>query len=155
MKMKSDINPLLMIHLLSLSLLLIYGYASAEPTGTIAFISEREGRKREVYLINADGTNERKWLHSPHAFGMAWSPDGKWVAFSQRNAKQEGNLFVLELRTGKQKNITARLRGLGMDFSSPDLVWGWQVVGIGMSATGRDSFKYLYYRRQTGITGSS
>ena len=68
--------------------------------------SER-GRKREVYLINADGTNERKWLHSPHAFGMAWSPDGKWVAFSQRNAKQESNLFVLELRTGKQKNITA------------------------------------------------
>ncbi len=120
MKLKSDINPLLMIHLLSLSLLLTYGYASADPTGIIAFNSEREGRKREVYLINADGTNERKWLHSPNAVGMAWSPDGKWVAFSQRNAKQESNLFVLELRTGKQKNITARLRGLGMDFFSPD-----------------------------------
>ena len=105
-----------MIRLISLSLLLIYRYASAEPIGTIAFNSEREGRKREVYLINADGTNERRWLHSPNAVGMTWSPDGKWVAFSQRNAKQEDNLFVLELRTGKQKNITARLRGLGMDF---------------------------------------
>ena len=120
MKLKSDINFLLMVHLITLSLLLIYGYASAEPTGVIAFNSEREGRKREVYLINADGTNERKWLHSPNAFGMAWSPDGKWVAFSQRNAKQEDNLFVLELGTGKQKNITARWRGLGMDFFSPD-----------------------------------
>ena len=119
MKLKSVINSLLMIHLLALSLLLIYGYASAEPTGIIAFNSEREGRKREVYLINADGTNERKWLHTPNAAGMAWSPDGKWVAFSQRNAKQEGNLFILELRTGKQKNITARLRGLGMNFSFP------------------------------------
>ena len=116
MKFKSDINSLLMIRLIALSLLLIYRYASAEPTGIIAFNSEREGRKREVYLINADGTNERKWLHTPNAVGMAWSPDGKWVAFSQRNAKQEGNLFVLEFRTGKQKNITAQLRGLGMDF---------------------------------------
>jgi Tol biopolymer transport system component len=119
MKLKSVINSLLMIHLIALFLLLIYGYASAEPTGIIAFNSEREGRKREVYLINADGTNERKWLHDPNAVGMTWSPDGKWVAFSQRNAKQEGNLFVLELRTGKQKNITARWRGLGMNFSSP------------------------------------
>ncbi len=119
MKLKSVINSLLMIHLLALSLLLIYDYASAEPTGIIAFNSKREGRKREVYLINADGTNERKWLHTPNAAGMAWSPDGKWVAFSQRNAKQEGNLFILELRTGKQKNITARLRGLGMNFSFP------------------------------------
>ncbi len=119
MKFRSDINSLLMIHLLALFLLLIYDYASAEPTGIIAFNSEREGRKREVYLINADGTNERKWLHTPNAAGMAWSPDGKWVAFSQRNAKQEGNLFILELRTGKRKNITARLRGLGMNFSFP------------------------------------
>ena len=120
MKFKSDINPLLIIHLLSLYLLLTSGYASAEPTGTIAFISEREGRKGEVYLINADGTNERKWLQNPHSFGLAWSPDGKWVAFSQRNVKQESNLFVLELRTGKQKNITARWQGLGMNFFSPD-----------------------------------
>ncbi len=119
MKLKSVINSLLMIHLIALFLLPIYDYASAEPTGIIAFNSEREGRKREVYLINADGTNERKWLHTPNAAGMAWSPDGKWVAFSQRNAKQEGNLFILELRTGKQKNITARLRGLGMNFSFP------------------------------------
>ena len=119
MKLKSVINSLLMIHLIALFLLLIYGYASAEPTGIIAFNSKREGRKREVYLINADGTNERKWLHTPNATGMAWSPDGKWVAFSQRNAKQEGNLFILELRTGKQKNITARWRGLGMNFSFP------------------------------------
>ena len=133
MKLRSDINSLLMIYPLSLYLLLTYGYASADPTGVIAFNSEREGRKREVYLINADGTNERKWLHSPNAVGMAWSPDGKWVAFSQRNAKQEGNLFVLELRTGKQKNITARLRGLGMNFSSP----AWSGDGKWLALVGR------------------
>ena len=139
MKLKSVINSLLMIHLIALFLLLIYGYASAEPTGIIAFNSEREGRKREVYLINADGTNERKWLHDPNAVGMAWSPDGKWVAFSQRNAKQEGNLFVLELRTGKQKNITARWRGLGMNFSSP--AWSGDGRWLALTCRLRDEIR--------------
>ena len=139
MKLKSVINSLLMIHLIALFLLLIYGYASAEPTGIIAFNSEREGRKREVYLINADGTNERKWLHTPNAAGMAWSPDGKWVAFSQRNAKQEGNLFILELRTGKQKNITARLRGLGMNFSYP--AWSGDGKWLALTCRLRDEIR--------------
>ena len=139
MKLKSVINSLLMIHLIALFLLLIYGYASAEPTGIIAFNSEREGRKREVYLINADGTNERKWLHDPNAVGMTWSPDGKWVAFSQRNAKQEGNLFVLELRTGKQKNITARWRGLGMNFSSP--AWSGDGKWLALTCRLRDEIR--------------
>ena len=139
MKLKSVINSLLMIHLIALFLLLIYGYASAEPTGIIAFNSEREGRKREVYLINADGTNERKWLHNPNAVGMTWSPDGKWVAFSQRNAKQEGNLFVLELRTGKQKNITARWRGLGMNFSSP--AWSGDGKWLALTCRLRDEIR--------------
>ena len=139
MKLKSVINSLLMIHLIALFLLLIYGYASAEPTGIIAFNSEREGRKREVYLINADGTNERKWLHTPNAVGMAWSPDGKWVAFSQRNAKQEGNLFVLELRTGKQKNITARWRGLGMNFSFP--AWSGDGKWLALTCRLRDEIR--------------
>ena len=139
MKLKSVINFLLMIHLIALFLLLIYGYASAEPTGIIAFNSEREGRKREVYLINADGTNERKWLHNPNAVGMTWSPDGKWVAFSQRNAKQEGNLFVLELRTGKQKNITARWRGLGMNFSFP--AWSGDGKWLALTCRLRDEIR--------------
>ena len=139
MKLKSVINSLLMIHLIALFLLLIYGYASAEPTGIIAFNSEREGRKREVYLINADGTNERKWLHNPNAVGMTWFPDGKWVAFSQRNAKQEGNLFVLELRTGKQKNITARWRGLGMNFSSP--AWSGNGKWLALTCRLRDEIR--------------
>ena len=139
MKLKSVINSLLMIHLIALFLLLIYGYASAEPTGIIAFNSEREGRKREVYLINADGTNERKWLHNPNAVGMTWSPDGKWVAFSQRNAKQEGNLFVLELRTGKQKNITARWRGLGMNFSFP--AWSGDGKWLALTCRLRDEIR--------------
>ena len=46
----------------------VFGFQSvvAEPTGTIAFLSDRdskpphEGISTSVYLINADGTNERK-----------------------------------------------------------------------------------------------
>ena len=105
-----------------------FGFQSvtAELTGTIAFLSNRDskpphrGRSTSVYLINADGTNERKWLENPDGLGkVAWSPDGKFVALSQYNDRGESNLFVLEFRTGKQENITKQWHKLEMDFFSP------------------------------------
>ena len=133
------------LELLILFLWGVFGFQSvhAEPTGTIAFLSSKppdRGRVTSVYLINADGTNEHKWLENPNGLGMvAWSLDGKWVAFSQRNAKQEVNLFVLELRTGKQRNITARLRGLGMNFSSP--AWSGDSKWLTLTCRLRDEIR--------------
>ena len=64
--------------------------ASADvPTGTIAFLSDRDKRLPVrgdladigVYLIDADGFNERPWIFSNLEHGApAWSPDGKYVA---------------------------------------------------------------------------
>ncbi len=112
-----------------------FGFQSvtAEPTGTIAFLSDRdskpphEGISTSVYLINADGTNERKWLENPNGFGgVAWSPDGKFVALSQFADKGESHLVVIELRTGKQKNITKwRRAAWGMNFYTPT----WSGIG--------------------------
>ena len=106
----------------------VFGFQSvaAKPTGTIAFLSDRDSRPHlpgahtTVYLINADGTNERKWLENPDGLGkVAWSHDGKFVALSQYNDRGESNLFVLEFRTGKQENITKQWHKLEMDFFSP------------------------------------
>ena len=116
------------LKLLILFVWAVFGIQSmaAEPTGTIAFLSDRDskpphrGRSTSVYLINADGTNERKWLENPNGFRkIAWSTDGKFVALSQWNDRLEANLFVLELHTGKQKNITNRWHRLEMNFFSP------------------------------------
>ena len=113
----------------------VFGFQSvtAEPTGTIAFLSDRDSkpphrvRSTSVYLINADGTNERKWLENPNGFGgVAWSPDGTFVALSQFADKGESHLVVMELRTGKQKDITKwRRAAWGMNFYTPT----WSGIG--------------------------
>ena len=62
--------------------------ASADtPTGTIAFLSDRDRDPlfrfdMSVYLIDADGLNERHWKVSRGKYGpLAWSPDGKYIAY--------------------------------------------------------------------------
>ena len=63
--------------------------ASADtPTGTIAFLTDRNPKRKHsiktdiaVYLIDADGLNERPWRASNLKHGpIAWSPDGKYIA---------------------------------------------------------------------------
>ena len=123
----------------------VFGFQSvaAEPTGTIAFLSSRDSRPHRpgdyttVYLINADGTNERKWLDNPNGLGkVAWSHDGKFVALSQYNDRRESNIFVLELRTGKQKNITDRWHRLEMNFFSP--TWSGDSRRLALVCSPRD-----------------
>ncbi len=107
--------------------------AHANPKGTIAFLSNRNnpdkpGWRTAIYLINADGANERLWLENPEGFSdMAWSPDGKSVALAQYDADGHSHIFVKDLRTGQQKNITAQWAGWRRSFGvpswSPDGKW--------------------------------
>ena len=57
------------------------------PTGPIAFLTDRDlpppfNANIKVYLIDADGLNERAWVSSNLRYGpIAWSPDGKSIAY--------------------------------------------------------------------------
>ena len=111
--------------------------AYADPKGTIAFFSSRNtpdepGLYTAIYLINADGTNERLWLENPEGFsGMAWSPDGQSVALTQYNANGRSHVFVRDLHTGQQKNITAQWVAWQMNFGSPS----WSPDGKWLAVT--------------------
>ena len=109
----------------------------ANPKGTIAFLSNRNNPDKPpwrpaIYLINADGTNERLWLEHPEGFsGMAWSPDGKSVALAQYDAAEGIHISVKDLRTGRQKNITAQWVGWRRSFEGPS----WSPDGKWLAVT--------------------
>ena len=112
--------------------------AYANPKGTIAFLSSRNnpdkpGWRTAIYLINANGTNERLWLENPEGFSdMAWSPNGKSVALAQYDADRHSHIFVRELDTGQQKNITAQWAGWRLNFGGPS----WSPDGKWLALTG-------------------
>ncbi|MFW6116209.1 MAG: TolB family protein, partial [bacterium] len=69
--------------------------AAWSPSGEqIAFSSDRDGNY-EIYVMNADGSDQRRLTSSPGTdWGATWSPDGARIAFaSDRNGEME--LFVM------------------------------------------------------------
>jgi dipeptidyl aminopeptidase/acylaminoacyl peptidase len=80
------------------------------PDGTqLAYISV-DG----VYVMNADGTNQRKLVHIPLRSlsydlpdRVVWSPSGKYLAFSACREVQDRDIYVVNVHTGEFKNLTA------------------------------------------------
>lgn len=76
----------------------------------IAFLSTREGTASRIFLMNADGTDQRRLTRSPgdgpnDEVQMAWSPDGTLVAYASRNGSVS-RLIVHEIATGEERELT-------------------------------------------------
>ncbi|HSP54791.1 MAG TPA: hypothetical protein VLS25_04305 [Dehalococcoidia bacterium] len=65
------------------------------PDGTrIAFVSDRDGGNAEIYVMNADGSQETRLTTNPtQDSGPAWSADGSKIVFLRRN--EAGNDIAL------------------------------------------------------------
>ncbi len=70
------------------------------PDGTlIAYYHYTDG----IYVANADGTNARKIVGETNAKYLAWSHDGKWLAFSsQPNNKGNVNIDIVGVDGGNR-----------------------------------------------------
>ena len=66
--------------------------------GVIAFVSNRDG-SWAVYVMNADGSDQRRLTTDADAWSPAWSPDGSKLAFS---SGRDGNMeiYVMDLSDG-------------------------------------------------------
>ena len=84
------------------------GYPAWSPAGSkIAFNSNRDGRKYDIFAMDADGNNQiniTKCRKSSDSY-PAWSPDGSKIAFrSDRDGDLE--IYVMNADGSNQTNIT-------------------------------------------------
>jgi len=74
-----------------------------------------------IYVANADGSNAHKIVGETHAKFLAWSNDGKWIAFSSQPT-QKGNVNIDAVMVDGSKRRTIVIGG-SMASWSPDDQW--------------------------------
>ena len=84
-------------------------YYAVSPDHTTVAYNACCAQPGPVMAANLDGTQVRP-LTDPgwDAYGAQWSPDGSLLVYQQRHAttNELGNLFVLDVKTGQQTQIT-------------------------------------------------
>jgi Tol biopolymer transport system component len=70
----------------------------------IAFLSDRRGNGYEIFLMNADGSNQHPLRDASPVcpFTFEWSPDGTRVAY-----RDGGNVYVVEVTSGVEESTAA------------------------------------------------
>lgn len=117
--------------------------ARPSPDGrTIAFYSARSGHQ-DVWLVPADGSapprplTEGSMAQDDPRFAPAWSPDGRRIAhFSNRSDYWEDDIWVVDVATGEDRQVT---RGL-MASSTP--VWSPDGATIALLGTSKAEYWY-------------
>lgn len=81
--------------------------AAATPTGTLAFVSQRDGNA-EIYAMQPDGSELRNLSNHPaNDDNPAWSPDGSRIAFqSDRDGAVE--IYVMNSDGSEQTLVTKK-----------------------------------------------
>lgn len=109
------------------------GEAAFSPDGArIAFVSDRGG-SLDLWLMAADGSGVRQLTDDPATeVSPAWSPDGERLAFISDREGDRTNIFVVEVASGVESQITFQDRGLAF------LDWSPDGASIAYSAAGAD-----------------
>jgi len=109
------------VHFVLSGILAIALYACADPTGAptgpfdIVFTrAPIDGsRPSELWLMRADGTNQKQLTSNRAALSPVWSPDGSEIAFESMGTERD----VINVETGATRKI---LGGYGLVRWSPD-----------------------------------
>jgi dipeptidyl aminopeptidase/acylaminoacyl peptidase len=98
---------------------------SASGGGVIAFTSDRSGRPG-IYVMNADGSDQRLVTDEEDSSSPAFSPGGERIAFGTSGPSM-GRIATINVDGSERQNVISRNRSIGDPDWSPD---GTQIVFV-------------------------
>lgn len=81
------------------------GFPAWSPDGRQLAFERYQGESSSVYLIDADGRNERRLIGN--AAGAAWSPDGSTIAFSSDRRGDGLSIWTIDVQSGSTRRLTS------------------------------------------------
>ena len=120
-------RSLLIVCLATLGLA-VAGWGQAD--GKIAFLSYRENYEnprdiwvRDVWIMNADGSDPVNLTQGQYCASPIWSPDGTKIAYSATGDDYSGRyIWVVDADGGNRKQLTDDIEKVGPN-SADDLFW--------------------------------
>jgi TolB protein len=92
----------------------------------ISFISDRGGSP-QIYIIGADGTNQRPLLSlGGNMDSPAWSPDGRFIAFTWDGGGGAFNIYLADVASGQVIKLTREGRNENPTWSPDSRHLGFQ-----------------------------
>lgn len=107
---------------------------------TVSYLHAAE----ELMAMDADGGNKRSMTEGSEVLHADWSPDSRWLAFSQTTMAHKEDIFVVPASGGEAVNISAHPND---DFQP---VWsddGRRLSFASRTEDGQFSLKYAWLRR--------
>jgi dipeptidyl aminopeptidase/acylaminoacyl peptidase len=115
------------------------GDSAWSPDGqTIAFVANLSGRNN-IWLVSPSNTWPRQLTFNEERQATpAWSPNGKYVAFSQdRKADEEWDIYIVSIENGSVENLTN-----SSDIAEETPAWSPDSKSLAYTVKARDSATY-------------
>ncbi len=118
----------------------------------IVFVSDRDGN-HEIYVMNADGSNQRRLTdHPADDIRPRWSPDGKFILFESDRYGRRGIYRIPAPGENPQPLREAeKLTDARGDYVAPNWAWDGEAIVLSANIEDRDWEIYIMNADGSGL----
>ena len=99
---------------------------------------------RNLWTMDGDGSDQRQLVPEPGVLHTAWSPDGRWLAYSRTTMGHKEDVFIVPAEGGEPRNVTGHPND---DFEPRWSDDGRRLSFASRTDDGQYALKFIWLRR--------